>query len=268
MCSSDLDESTKEQILGITVIDSIVNKVMMGILGHAQVIPAIKQILYFYKIIPSKWKNRAFGIFSKLWNKKVFLMSTNPEMPQQIYETSFSDGRIDEIIKFLSVTDRSIMYEGKSMLDLYKRGLHSEADRIKKDVKEYYGNRGLNIVNIITSGDINHLLDEINDFSNKENVIGIFDDWAENYVDIALLLSKENLNKDYIKQKIIEMAESLKKDYIIVHLASNSSDVEDTQDMINNLLRKDRIIVYESITTNIEDVGFCKTLHVIIKFKK
>ncbi len=195
-------------------------------------------------------------------------MSTNPEMPQLIYDSSFSDGRINEIIKFFSVTDRSIMYEGKSMLDLYKRGLHSEANKLKKEVKERYGNRGLNIVNIITSGDINHLLDEISDFSNKENVLEIFDDWAENYVDIALLLSKENLNKDYIKQNILELAKSLKKDYIIIHFASNYTDVENAQDMINNLLINDKIIAYESIITNSEDVGFCKMLHVIIKFKK
>lgn len=160
------------------------------------------------------------------------------------------------------------MYEGKSMLDLYKRGLHSEANKLKKEVKERYGNRGLNIVNIITSGDINHLLDEISDFSNKENVLEIFDDWAENYVDIALLLSKENLNKDYIKQNILELAKSLKKDYIIIHFASNYTDVENAQDMINNLLINDKIIAYESIITNSEDVGFCKMLHVIIKFKK
>ncbi len=265
--SSEPDiEEESETSVGITVIDSIVTKVTSGILDPSQTLNAIKQILFFYKLIPRKWRRKAFFVFAKLWDKKQVVMSTDVEAPQQIYETSFDDGRINSILECLPESDKAIMYEGKAMLDLISRGLHSSSDEIKKDVKSVYGKRGLNIANIITTGDINYLLEDISNHSNREEVLKVFNYWVDNYRDIALLLSKTPDMKT-IKKEIIRMVKAIKKDYILIHFTGPFRDMTVVQTVLSELFEKKKIIKYTLMEMDIQESGFRKALNVKINFK-
>lgn len=258
----------EESIIGINVIESLVDRVTSGLLDPTQTLSAIKEILYFYKFLPKKWKKKASQIFMKIWDKRQVIMSTSPETPKQIYETSFDDARIESLIEHLSESDRSAMYEGKSMMDLSKRGFHSDVNKIKNEVKEKYGYRGLNISHIISTGDINFLLNEIRNLKNKKEVIKVFGWWANNYQNVSFLISREEeFDTDSITERIVGMCKLMKRNYIIIHFSSNLDEVQNIQVFINDLFEKEKIAKYKKIEMNISDTGFCKVLDAIVYFE-
>jgi len=264
---NDQSPNKEDTIIGIKVIESIVDRVTLGLLDPIQTLSAIKEILYFHKFLPESWKKKAYHIFMKIWDKKQVIISTATEAPKQIYEISFDDRRIESLMEHLSEADRSAMYEGKSMLDLSKRGLHSDVNKIREEVKEKYGFRGLNISYIISTGDINFLLDEIDNLRNKKEVLKVFNWWADNYQDVSFLISREDLSEDFITERIVNICKLMKRNYILIHFSSNLDEAQKIQVLITDLFEKGKVVKYKTIEMNISDIGFCKVLNMIIYFE-
>ena len=259
-------ESQEQVIAGIRVIESIVSKVVAS---PSEILSGLKQILFFYRLIPKKWKEKAFWIFEKLWAKKKVVISTNPEKPQQIYEVVFEDDKLKSLYNMLPQVDQAIMLQGKSMITLINKGLHSDSDIIKGTVEEKYGQRGLNIVNMLTTKNIQEVLEEIEtekttqqkDFEKK------FNDWVYNYGSLAVLVSPIELSDDKIvKSKIMAIAKSTPKNYILINI---SGKIEDCTQLINIIsqLKENKELKYEKFIYDISDSGFCKSLMGKIIFK-
>ena len=72
----------------------------------------------------------------------------------------------------LPQVDQAIMLQGKSMITLINKGLHSDSDTIKGTVEQKYGQRGLNIVNML-EGERKYLgslcREHINNFGKQNN---------------------------------------------------------------------------------------------------
>ncbi|MBI3031991.1 hypothetical protein HYY69_00830 [Candidatus Woesearchaeota archaeon] len=259
-------ESQERVIAGIRVIESIVSKVVAS---PSEILSGLKQILFFYRLIPKKWKEKAFWVFEKLWAKKKVVISTDPEKPEQIYEVIFEDDKLKSLYNMLPQVDQPIMLQGKSMINLIDKGLHSDSDVIKATVEEKYGQRGLNIVNMLTTKNIQEVLDEIEtekitqqkDFEKK------FNDWAYNYDSLAVLVSPSELtNTKNVNSKIMAIAKSTRKNYILINI---SGKMEDCTQLINTIsqLKENKELKYENFTYDISDSGFCKSLRGKIIFK-
>lgn len=71
-----IDDKESKLILGISVIQSLVTRVISN---PSQILSGLKQILYFYRLLPEEWKKKAFWIFEKLWSKEKVVITTEPE---------------------------------------------------------------------------------------------------------------------------------------------------------------------------------------------
>ena len=94
------NKGEKEQtILGIKVIEAIVSKATRAITSSSEILSAMKQVLFFYKLIPDEWKKKAFWVFEKLWSRKEVVISTSPDQTRQIYDVEFEDKKLKKLVK-------------------------------------------------------------------------------------------------------------------------------------------------------------------------
>ncbi|MEA3229332.1 MAG: hypothetical protein U9P44_00295 [archaeon] len=261
----ELNKDKDEQIIGISVISSIVSKVISD---PSQILSGLKQILFFYRLLPKEWKKRAFWIFETLWNKKKVIMSTDPEQPGKIYEVTFEDTKLEKLYKILPQVDQAIILQGKSMLELINKGLHGDSDEIKRDVEKRYGQRGLNIVNMLTTNDIQYLLEELKEPLNDKDCEEKFNEWAYKYDTITFLVSPINLsNPNEIKKRVKELSKNTPKDYVLINLSGKTQDCTELWELISKL-KDNKELNYYDIDSDISDSGFCKSLRIRINFKK
>ncbi|PKP54572.1 MAG: hypothetical protein CVT90_00565 [Candidatus Altiarchaeales archaeon HGW-Altiarchaeales-3] len=264
--SNNKSDHTKEQeILGIQVISSIVSKVETA--DPSTILSAIKEIIFFYRLLPEGWKKKASKLLDKLWNMGKVIISTDPEQPGNIYEVSFGDGKLDKLYNSVSKRDQAIMLQGKSMLDLINKGLHSDSDEIKKYVEERYRRRGLNIVDMMTTKDIEYLIEDIKESFNSEDYKKVFDYWALNYDSIASLVSPSELsNSKIVTSKIKEISKKTLKDYVLINLSGKMEDCAVLLTIISNL-KEEKELNYFKMEHDISDSGFCKSLRIKLLFK-
>jgi len=259
----DLEEAKKS--LGINLISQIVEKAAEA--AAPKVKAAIMQIISFYKYLPESWKKKAFWIFNKLWNKEKILISTNTEKPKKLYEVSFSDSELKNLFEMLPTNDQAIMIQGKSMLELIDMGLHGDSDEIKQNVEGRYGQRGLNIVNMLTTKDIFYLIKELGEEKNKEKGQELFNEWAHDYGLIAALISPSLLNTlDVVKKRILDISKKSKKGYCLVNLSGNTEDCTNLLNIVYKM-KEDRILNFKNVEQEIFDSGFCKSIKIKIIFK-
>ena len=261
---SESDKNKEKLILGISVIQSIVSKVISD---PTQIISGLKQILYFYHLIPAEWKKKAFWIFEKLWGKKKVVISTEPEKTKRSYNIKFDNDKLTKLYDFLPQIDQAILLQGKEMQDLINKYLHSDSDEIKQEVETRYGQRGLNIVNMLTTHDVEYLLDELTEPFEAKIVESIFNKWAQDYDSIAILISPSNLDKPQeIKKRILTVTKVTSKKYILINL---SGKMEDCTNFINLIykMKEKKEINYIDLKLDIADSGFCKSLRIKINFK-
>lgn len=264
----NIKTNNEKQILGIRIIDAIASKVS-ELSSSEQIFSAAKQILIFYKLIPKEWKSTAAKIFEKLWSKKKIVMSTDPEKPAEIYETyetNFGDDRLTKLFKKVSERDKSIFILGKSMIDLIQKGLHNESESIKDTVDIRYDGRGLTIVNMITTGDIQYVLNEIDPLTDSKTILDTFNGWVDTYDSFALLISpSELIDPKKIEEKIINLSKRAKKNYVMVHVSGKIEDVNKVTEIISKM-KEEKKLKYERLEPFIVDSGFYKALNAKILF--
>src|SRR3989344_4293685 len=123
-------------ILGINIIETLVSQVISN---PYQILAGLKQIFFFYKHLPQKWKRKAFFIFERLWKKKQVFISTDPEKGDRMYNLDFDNDEIKQLFEVLPDIDKAIMMQGKEMKLLINKGLHGDSDEIKYEVEKRYG---------------------------------------------------------------------------------------------------------------------------------
>lgn len=259
--SSDTDDSK----IGIVAIGSLV---VTAISDPSRIPSALQQIFFYYRLLPPEWKTKAFWIFERLWRKKLVIISTNPEEPEKIYEVAFKDKKLQKLFDLLPPVDQAIMLQGKSMVDLIAKGLHGPSDEAKKEVNSRYGQRGLNIVNMLTTKDIAYLLAELEEPAKPKIWINKFNEWADIYDSISALVSPADIeNQEKIKARILDLAKKGKKDYIIVNLCGNMEGCTTLLKLISDMKDKNELN-YSNTKQDISNSGFWKSLRVRINFKK
>ena len=258
----DSDEAQKS--FGIRIIENIVAAVVAGsISGGTQILAAIKQILFFYKLLPDEWKRKAYEVFTSLWDKKSVGMSTQPQLPEQIYNVSFDDPKIEELIRILPLTDAAIMHIGKAISNLITKGLHAQSEIEKESVSKHYGKRGLNIIHIITTGDIQYIVEECRD-KNTEEKLRIFNFWADNYLHIALLASSELLaSYDDFVSLATTIAGYQSRDYMLVNMSGNMNDITTLITYVDKL-KTDGKLNYKGYISKFYTSGFNKSIKIKI----
>lgn len=263
---SEVAESESEKsIIGIEIISQLVSRIIDNPL---QIFSGLKQILFFYKLLPPEWKKQAYYIFEKLWDKKKVVMSTNPDRPKQIYDVVFDDIQLNYLYSNLPQSDQSILIQGKAMLDLINMGLHSDSDGIKFEIEVRYGLRGLNIVNMITTKDIYYLLEELPEGPTKQDYEKIFNDWAANYDSIAILISPTEINSfsTRLETKILALAGKNVKNYLLLNLSGKLDDCMSLIKLVDRLKENKRLNYKEIKKPDISDSGFCKSIRIKIVF--
>jgi len=261
------DSNRTKTILGIAIIQTIVSKA--NISSPREILSSLKQIFYFYNLIPEEWKKKAYWIFEKLWNRKKIIISTNPDKAGEVYNTdiSFDDDRLQNLFNRLPKTDQAIMLQGKVMQDMINRGLHSDANEKKVSIKNRYGQRGVNIVNMITTNDISYTIEEIEKLPSTQNPESKFNEWADNYLNIVVLVSPYELeNVETIKNRIKAATKNnTKRNYLLIHLSGRLEDGTKLILLIAELKEK-KELQYNNFEPNIIDSGFYKTLTIKINF--
>jgi len=257
-------EDNKENtlIVGISVIQSLVTKVISD---PSQILSGIKQILYFYRLLPDKWKKKAFWIFEKLWGKKKVVISTEPEKSERVYELTFDNEDLTQLYKNLPEIDQAIFLQGREMQLLIQKGLHGDSDEIKLQVEKRYGQRGLNIVNMLTTNDVEYFLEETKKPITKE-VESKFNEWVNKYDSFTLLVSPLGLsNPSEIKKKIIALAKNSFRKYILINLSGKMEECTSLMNMISELKEK-KELNFSNFDPDIKESGFCKSLRIKIDF--
>lgn len=259
---SETDDKQDKLILGISVIQSLVTKVISD---PTQILSGLKQILFFYRLLPPEWKKKAFWIFEKLWSKKKVVISTEPEKSERVYNLTFDNDDLTQLYNNLPQIDKAIFLQGREMQLLIRKGLHGDSDEIKQQVEKRYGQRGLNIVNMITTNDIEYFLDELDKPITKE-VESKFNEWVNKYDSLAILVSPSKLDKPQeIKKKIITLAKNNFRKYMLINL---SGKMEECTFLINliNKMKENKELNYSKFDPDIKDSGFCKSLRIKIEF--
>ena len=171
---------------------------------------------------------------------------------------------MNDLYKSVSEVNQAIIRQGEAMLKLINKSLHSDSDEIKRYVEKRYGRRGLNIVDMITTKDINYLLEEIESFK-PEKCESVLNKWADDYDNIALLVSPLRLDEPgAVKEKIKYIARKTPKDYILVNLSGKMEDCTRLLNIIEDL-EKEKLLKFK-MESDISDSGFCKSLRVKLIF--
>jgi len=255
-------EQQNKLILGLSVIQSLVTKVISN---SSQILSGLKQILFFYRLLPPKWKKKAFWIFEKLWNKKRVVISTEPEKPGRVYDLRFDNADLAQLYTNLPEIDQAIFLQGREMQLLIQKGLHGDSDEIKQQVEKRYGQRGLNIVNMLTTNDIEYFLEEIKKPLSKE-IESSFNDWVNKYDSFTLLVSPTNLNNpSKIRDKIIEISKKNIKKYVLINLSGKMQDCTALINLVGEMKEK-KELNFSKFTPDIKESGFCKSLRIKIDF--
>lgn len=258
-------EGKKEtSILGIGAIASIVAS-LHGITSPTKIYAAMTQILYFYKLLPPEWKKKAYYLFATLWAKKKVIFSTNPDSASEFMNAHFEDARITQLFDKLPSNDKAVLLAGKSMMDLVAKGLHSDSYAFKGGVLQHHGIRGINIVDMITTGDIEQPLVEM-DGKTTEERIKIFNWWADNYNKVALLVTSEQLiHSEQLESAIKERASSGLRKYIIINFTGTYEEVTKLISIVGEMKQKKKLN-YVSFIPVIKEFGFRTCLNIHIDF--
>jgi len=256
------DSKQHNLIFGISVIQSLVSKVISD---PSQVVSAIKQILFYYRLLPPEWKKKAYWIFEKLWSKKKVVISTEPEKTARIFDIEFDNDEILQLYQCLPQIDQAIFLQGRNMQLLIAKGLHGDSDENKLSVEKRYGQRGLNIVNMLTTGDIEYFLEETKKPITKK-VEPEFNEWVNKYDSFTLLVSPQNLNNiKNIKEKILDIAKNSFRPYILINLSGKMEDCTRLLNIIDKM-KENKELNYKTIIPDISESGFCKSLRAKIEF--
>jgi len=259
---AETDDKQDKLILGISVIQSLVTKVISD---PTQILSGLKQILFFYRLLPPEWKKKAFWIFEKLWSKKKVVISTEPEKSERVYNLTFDNDDLTQLYNNLPEIDKAIFLQGREMQLLIRKGLHGDSDEIKQQVEKRYGQRGLNIVNMITTNDVEYFLDELKKPITKE-VESKFNEWVNKYDSLALLVSPSKLSKPpEIKKKIITLAKNNFRKYMLINLSGKMEECTFLINLISEMKEK-KELNYSKFYPDIKDSGFCKSLRIKIEF--
>ncbi len=260
--SEKIDNKQNKLILGISVIQSLVTKFISD---PTQILSGIKQILFFYRLLPPEWKKKAFWIFEKLWNKKKVVISTEPERSERVYNLTFDNDDLTQLYNSLPEIDQAIFLQGREMQLLIQKGLHGDSDEIKQQVEKRYGQRGLNIVNMLTTNDIEYFIEELKKPITKE-VESVFNEWVNKYDSFTLLVSPTNLDKPQeIKNKIIAIAKNNFRKYVLINLSGKIGDCTSLINLISEMKEK-KELNYSQFNPDIKESGFCKSLRIKIEF--
>ena len=249
--------SDENRAAAIRFIEAIVNSVLQET-KIARITAALKQIFILWNYIPEDLRRKCYFVFDKLWKKNLVVLSTKPEMPGVIYEVEFYDEQLKKIYFSVSEKDASAIRLGVSMRELISRGLHSDSDDIKQDAHDCYKERGLSIVNLITTNDISFLFDDVADLIEKEKIKEKFDWWVENYTNISILVSPEQLqNIPELESKILTAAKSLAKTYILINFTGKMNEIQNLIQIIEKLKTGKKLCFKEFRKYEIKQSGFC-----------
>lgn len=260
--SEKVDDKKNKLILGIRVIQSLVTEVISD---PTQIVSGLKQIFFFYRLLPPEWKKKAFWIFEKLWSKKKAVISTEPEKSERVYTLTFDNDDLTDLYNNLPDIDKAIFLQGREMQLLIQKGLHGDSDEIKLEVEKRYGQRGLNIVNMLTTNDIEYFLEELKKPITKE-VESPFNEWVNKYDSFTLLVSPINLDNPLeIKKKIIDIAKNKFRKYILINLSGKMKECTLLINLISEMKEKEEL-KYSQFYPDIKESGFCKSLRIKVDF--
>lgn len=260
--SEKVDDQQNKLILGIGVIQSLVTKVISD---PTQILAGLKQILFFYRLLPPEWKTKAFWIFERLWCKKKVVISTEPEKSERVYNLTFDNDDLTQLYNNLPEIDKAIFLQGREMQLLIQKGLHGDSDEIKLQVEKRYGQRGLNIVNMLTTNDIEYFLEELKKPITKE-IESTFNEWVNKYDSFTLLVSPTNLdNPSEIKKKVTAIAKNNFRKYILLNLSGKMEECTFLISLIDEMKEKEEL-KYSQFSPDIKESGFCKSLRIKIEF--
>gem|GEM_PF-2460763 len=253
-------------IMGIILISSIVNDVLSGNPNPEQIAIAMDQILYYAEALPKDWKKKAYYLFSRLWDRKRVFISTRPELGDNIYGESFDDTRIEKLYRVLPQKEAALLVLGNTFSKMLKRGLHHQYKEQKEETEAKYGSWGAKIVNLVTTGDIQYMLDELGDNYSKDTALKKFNEWVDNYQDISILVSPSDFEQEKaIRNRIITAATNLKKSFLLLHVSGTYRDVTKLVPLVEDMERND-LLNYSDLIPSLSKSGFCHSLKIELKF--
>ncbi len=256
-----------KKALAIAVIEGIIRKFNISRLTSPETIySAIEQIIAFLKYVPPELREKAVEILKSLWKRKFVLFSTEKEKAEELTNIQIEDPRLLNLHGIIGPTEKSIILQSISIKRLNERGLHEYADNRKDEIVSRYHYFGEVICQMITTGDINIILDELDDKEKNEHKKRLFEWWVENYHNVSLMVSPLELkHPDKIKEKIIKMAASTTRNYLLIHLTATPTGCDSIDDIVSELKEERKLTYTDLITTN-ESSGFYNTITIRLIF--
>lgn len=248
----------EDKAAAIRFISNIVEKISQQE-NITKIVGGIQQILDLWRYIPNDLKRKAYFVFEKVWKKKAIAFSTKHELLPIFFDNEFQDKQVKKIYQSISDNDASALLLGLSTLELINRGQHTQAELLKQSAYSRYEKRGSTIVNFVTTKDIYLMIDEdTHNIENKEEIKRKFEWWVDNYQTISVLVSPEDLqNAEKIENQILSATCSLKRNYVLINMSTNSIDSINTLINIIEKMENNKKIKYLKFEKeNISESGF------------
>ncbi|MBU1922612.1 hypothetical protein KKD84_05385, partial [Patescibacteria group bacterium] len=137
----------------------------------------------------------------------------------------------------------------------------------KKCLIERYRFRGNSILNMITTGDIETILDELQEIQTKKDKIERFNWWVEHYYEVSVLISPDELpTPEKIEGKITNASKEVTRPYLLIHLAGSEEECKKLLEIVIQLKSKKTLEFKHPPTHIIKESGWYWTINLRLDF--
>lgn len=269
MGPSDFGEKPNlDKTVAIRIISNIVKRYLTNKTDLVDnTAAAIDEILLYWPYIPDDLRKKAEKVIHYLWKKGSVLLSTEVEKAEKYVNIQILNERLSNLRDILPTKDKSIISQSVYITNLINRRHHLYAEENKNCLIERYHFRGNSILNMITTGDIETILDELQEIQNNKGKIERFNWWVEHYYEVSVLISPDELStSEEIEGKIINASKEVTRPYLLIHLAGSEEDCNKLLEIVTQMKTKKELEFKHPLTHIIKESGWYWTINIRLDF--
>lgn len=229
----------------------------------AEISAGMSQIITFWKVLPEEWKGKSRSIFKKLWDEKKVIISDDSDSVRDSFDVDFEDERIYRLASAVNSYNRACLIAGRQILNYWQKGLTEPGKEVRKSIEETYGEEGLKVLNMMTTRDVEYVVEDMEDIENMsdDDIQQRFNEWISDYNKFSKRVTVPEIRDDgsQVKEDIIELSKETPKDFIVLHISASTEDIMKLNGLITDLKENERLSYSEldmdQFERGFQDVG-------------
>ncbi|MFH1834705.1 MAG: hypothetical protein ABH851_00790 [Methanobacteriota archaeon] len=261
------EDEQKFRSIAIQIIKNIIEKYKSNATNLSQnPVSVVTQIINFWRFIPDDLKKPAFKVVTSLWGEGKVLLSTETRKAEKLSNIHIQNEKLSNLRDILEYKDKSIISQSVYIADLHNRGFHLESEKLKDELDDHYPHRGRYICNMITTGDIGLILDELQTIEEKKDKIKRFNWWLKHYPEISILVSPEELSDGKkLIERIITQAKKVTQPFMLFHLTGSTENCSALKIIVKKM-KSDKLLNYDKMSHIKQEIGYIKAISIRVDF--